>query len=351
MAAATGHLERFLTAIHAVHSVGVALPETSYYPDIKRLLEDVGALLSPKVRPVIHIRDQGSGIPDGGLFVVRPSGPVHSIDPMQATAPERGALEVKPPDRDLTAVAGSRQVRKYLERYGKVLVTTLRSWTLVVIGQDGRGKRVETYTIATSAAAFWALTANPKEWAQAHEGEFVGFLKRAMEHDAPLTNPQDLAWILAAHARTAMDRIEGKEVSALKQVKSALSESLGLTFQDENGDHFFRSTLVQTLFYGIFSAWVLWNRAEPTDDERFEWKLTAWHLRVPMVSILFEKIATPSTLKQLGILDIMDWTEDVLARVDRVQFFSHFEEGKAVQYFYEPFLAHFDKWLREQFGV
>ncbi len=351
MAAATGHLERFLKALYEVHSVGVALPETSYYPDIKRLLEDVGASLSPKVRPVIQIRNQGSGIPDGGLFVVRPSGPVHSSDPMEASAPERGALEVKPPDRDLTAIVGSSQVRRYLERYGKVLVTTLRAWTLIVMGPTGRGKRVETYTIAPSAGAFWALAADPKEWAQAHEEEFVGFLKRAMEHDAPLTNPQDLAWILAAHARTAKDRIAGKDVSALKQLKSALSESLGLTFQDEDGDHFFRSTLVQTLFYGVFSAWVLWHRADPTRTERFAWRLAVWYLRVPMVSVLFEKIATPSTLKKLAISDIMDWTEDVLARVDRVQFFSRFEEDKAVQYFYEPFLAHFDKWLQKQFGV
>lgn len=112
MTAATGHLERLLKAVHEVHSVGAALPETSYYPDIKRLLEDVGALLSPTVRPVIQIRNQGSGIPDGGLFVVRPSGPVHSTDPMVASAPERGALEVKPPDRDLTSIASSGQVRE-----------------------------------------------------------------------------------------------------------------------------------------------------------------------------------------------------------------------------------------------
>lgn len=351
MPAAIGHLERFLKAVHDTHSTGAAQPETSYYPDIKRLLEDVGAQLSPKVRPVIQIRNQGSGIPDGGLFVVRPSGPVHSTDPMQASAPERGALEVKPPDRDLTAVVRSPQVRKYLERYGKVLVTTLRSWTLVAVGETGRAKRIETYTVATDADTFWALASNPKDWAQTHEAEFVSFLQRAMEHDAPLTSPEDLAWILAAHARTAMDRIKGKNVSALDQLKTALSDSLGLTFHDSDGEHFFRSTLVQTLFYGVFSAWVLWHRGDPPNSERFKWKLAAWHLNVPMVSILFEKIATPSTLKKLGISDIMSWTEDVLARVDRSRFFDRFEESKAVQYFYEPFLAHFDEWLRKQFGV
>jgi hypothetical protein len=95
MPSATGHLERFLSAAHAIHSRGAGVPETSYYPDVKRLLEDVGATLSPKVQPVIHIRDQGSGIPDGRLFVVRQSGPVHADDPIEASAPERGALEVK----------------------------------------------------------------------------------------------------------------------------------------------------------------------------------------------------------------------------------------------------------------
>jgi len=351
MGTALGHLERFLNAVHNIHSSGAGQPETSYYPDIKRLLEDVGAQLSPKVRPVIHIRNQGSGIPDGGLFVDRKPGPVHSSDPMEASAPERGALEVKPPDRDLTAIADSRQVRKYLDRYGKVLVTTLRSWTLVVAGEGGRAKRAETYTLAPSPAAFWALAADPKEWAESHEEEFAGFLKRVMEHDAPLASPQELAWLLAAHARTAMERIQGKDVEALKQLKTALSDSLGLTFRTDDGERFFRSTLVQTLFYGIFSAWVLWHRSKPPKDERFSWKLAAWHLRVPMVSILFEKIATPSTLRKLNISDIMNWTEDVLARIDRGRFFACFEDSKAVQYFYEPFLAHFDGWLRKQFGV
>lgn len=68
-------------------------------------------MLKPQVRPVINIRDQGGGIPDGGLFVVRPWGPVTAADPMVASIPERGAVEVKPPDRDITKVAISRQVR------------------------------------------------------------------------------------------------------------------------------------------------------------------------------------------------------------------------------------------------
>lgn len=172
-----------------------------------------------------------------------------------------------------------------------------------------------------------------------------------MEVDAPLSSPRDLAWTLAAHARTALERIENKDVGALDQLRTTLSEGLGLTFQDEDGEHFFRSTLVQTLFYGVFSAWVLWHQSDPAPNERFQWHEAGWHLRVPIVRGLFEKIATASTLRPLGVDEVMDWTEDVLARVDRGRFFDNFKQRLAVQYSYEPFLEHFDQPLREQLGV
>jgi len=129
----SGDLKRFLTAVHRVHVTGAAVPETSYYPAISRLLEDVGGRLTPKVRPVIHISGGEAGIPDGGLFLDKPAGPIStSATPLLTGAPERGALEVKPPDRDLAQTVRTAQVRKYLDRYGKVLLTNLRDWALVV---------------------------------------------------------------------------------------------------------------------------------------------------------------------------------------------------------------------------
>lgn len=348
---AVGPLAKFLNSVGIVHGTGSAVPETSYYPALSSLLEDVGKGLTPKVRPVINPQNRGAGIPDGGLFVSRSGGPVAAQDPMLASLPERGALEVKPPDKDIAVVARSRQVRKYLDRYGTVLVTTMREWTLVVADSSGRAHRTESFQLAGSEEEFWAIAANPEAAVEAHQEGFLSFLRRVMEHDAPLASPSDLAWTLAAHARTALQRLEGRDVSALNQLRDALSASLGLTFEDEDGEQFFRSTLIQTLFYGVFSAWVLWHRSNPPDDERFRWKEAAWHLRVPMVKVLFERIATPSTLRPLGVDEVMDWTDAVLARVDRQRFFDRFEDRLAVQYFYEPFLEHFDKSLREQFGV
>jgi len=39
---------------------------------------------------------------------------------------------------------------------------------------------------------------------------------------------------------------------------------------------------------------------------------------------------------------VLDWTTEVLNRVDRATFFANLEELHAVQYFYEPFLQAFD---------
>jgi predicted helicase len=47
----------------------------------------------------------------------------------------------------------------------------------------------------------------------------------------------------------------------------------------------------------------------------------------------------------------LDSAGAVLNRVKRAQFFSVFEEGNAVQYFYEPFLEAFDPNLRKELGV
>ncbi|OOV34789.1 N-6 DNA methylase, partial [Candidatus Synechococcus spongiarum] len=50
-------------------------------------------------------------------------------------------------------------------------------------------------------------------------------------------------------------------------------------------------------------------------------------------------------------MEVLDWTADALERVDRTAFFSRFNTGEAVPYFYEPFLEAFDPSLRKDLGV
>ncbi len=124
-----------------------------------------------------------------------------------------------------------------------------------------------------------------------------------------------------------------------------------MKFEGEKGDHFFRATLVQTLFYGVFSSWVLWcreHRGRP--GARFNWHEAGWTLHVPMVAGLFSQIATPQKLKPLGVDEVLDWAGDVLNRVEQAAFFQKFEEEHAVQYFYEPFLKAYDPELRRNWA-
>ncbi len=169
---------------------------------------------------------------------------------------------------------------------------------------------------------------------------------------APLNNPRDVAFFLASYARDARARVEhAGELPALAAVRAALEEALSIKFEAEKGKHFFRSTLVQTLFYGVFSAWVLWHKERPLRSDAFDWRAAAWTLHVPMIKALFEQVATPTKLGPLGLVEVLDWTAAALNGVDRPAFFEKFLESHAVQYFYEPFLEAFDPELRKQLGV
>ncbi len=134
-------------------------------------------------------------------------------------------------------------------------------------------------------------------------------------------------------------------------MRSALEEALGVRFEGGKGRRFFHSTLVQTLFYGVFSAWVLWSRQAPARGSVFDWRTAVWHLRAPVLRALFQQLADPGRLMPLGLVEVLDWTAAALNRVDRGAFFASFNEGEAVPYFYEPFLQAFDPALRKQLGV
>ena len=173
-----------------------------------------------------------------------------------------------------------------------------------------------------------------------------------MLHAAPLSDPKDLAWFLASYAREARYRIERATAQAEQQLaalKESLEGALGVSFESEKGEHFFRSTLAQTLFYGLFAAWVLQKRQG--NSARFDWRSAAYSLHVPMISALFEQIAQPSKLRALELEEVLDWTSDALNRVDASAFFTKFQAEHSVQYFYEPFLQAFDPELRKELGV
>lgn len=340
----------YLERLQTIHSTGEAVPETSYYGQLESLLNEVGNTLMPAVTCVLTTKNRGAGIPDGGLFIAQQAVVEAGDDALVARAPERGVVEVKGVAQDVAKIASSAQVERYLLRYGKVLVCTYREFLIIRLDADGKAQRGERFTLAPDEESFWLLS--PKAVEKSRGGEFVDYLKRALLGDAPLSDPADLAWFLAAYARTGLARVEDAgDMETLATLRKALEEALGLRFKGKDGDHFFRSALVQTLFYGVFAAWAYWSERQSVNStDRFTWRQAQWTLSVPMVRVLFQQLATPTSLP-VGLDEVLDWTDDVLARVDRNLFFQRFEAAEAVQYFYEPFLEAYDPELRRELGV
>lgn len=347
----------FLAACDKVRRTGSAVPETSYYPALDTFLSAVGGALSPPVYSVTHVSGVGgpgstnTGIPDMGLFCDVDGGQKLSENLVYGERlPERGVVEVKPPSVNLDKTVASAQVRKYLDRYGKVLVTNLRDWRLLVRGSSGMRVLQARIELAADEASFWGLATKPSRLGTAAAADFEAFLLEALEGESSIARVDDLARFMGAQAKRALALLDGAEVKPLDDLRTSMEEGLGMQFNGEDGEHFFKSTLIQSLFYGMFSAWVLSHRAGNDPDE-FHWNSSHWHLRLPVVIALFGEIAHPTNLKPLGLVPILDGALATLRRVDTERFFEEFDEGYAVQYFYEPFISYFDPELRAEYGI
>ena len=352
-------VEEYFAELRQVRASGGATGERSYYPALSNLLSAVGRDLKPKVFCVQEGADQGAGHPDFALYAAKQ---VQKGLPRKGQVPERGVVEVKGVTDDAWLTAQSHQVSRYWGRYKLVLVTNLHDFILV--GEDGasRPAELETFRLAENADDFWRRLEQPRAFAREVGTGLGEYLARALSHRTTLTEPRDLAWLLASYARDGLARVEATgNATSLGSVRSALEEALGIRFEGERGKHFFHSTLIQTLFYGVFSAWVLWSRSEEGDHgplfkadygpRQFRWREAVWHLRAPVLRALFAQLSDPGRLQPLDLVEVLDWTAAALDRVDRAVFFSQFNEGEAVPYFYEPFLEAFDPALRKQLGV
>ena len=342
-------VQAYLDDLRRIRASGGATGERSYYPPLSNLLNTVGSTLKPKVTCVTELADHGAGHPDLGLYTARQT---RKGKPRDGQLPERGVVEVKPAGDDAWLTADSGQVSKYWGAYRLVLITNTRDF--VLLGEDAHGNpaKLETFSLAQTPEDFEARLDTPRAFSNDVGPALGEYLCRALSHTAALVEPRDLARLLASYARDGLARVENAgDASQLEAVRSALEEALGVRFEGGRGAAFFRSTLVQTLFYGVFSAWVLWARQNPPPAGPFDWRTAVWHLRAPVLRALFQQLSDPGRLHSLELVELLDWTAAALDRVDRDAFFDRFDEGEAVQYFYEPFLQEFDPDLRKQLGV
>ena len=159
-------LETYLRELRDIRSSGAAVKETSYYPALSNLFNEVGKRLKPRVRCIINLANRGVGIPDGGLFTAEQFQKPSEPELLPGQLPARGVIEVKSTKDDAWITADGEQVSRYWGKYRQVLVTNYRDFVLV--GQDAEGKfaKLESFHLADSEKAFWAAAAHPSSLAK-----------------------------------------------------------------------------------------------------------------------------------------------------------------------------------------
>jgi hypothetical protein len=239
-------VREYLSRMADIRGTGGATKETSYYSALENLLNHLGKELKPQVICNGQLRNQGADNPDFGLYT---RSQIQGGEPRKGQLPERGVIEVKGLGDNTLLTAQSAQVTKYYGHYRLVLVTNYREFRL--IGDNGSGAPVELdrYSLAADERAFWSMAAKPGPSAERHAVHFSEFLKRVLMTAAQLVRAEDIAWFIASFARDALQTLYDKESVALEPLRTSLETALGIRFEGAEGDHFFKSTLVQTLFY------------------------------------------------------------------------------------------------------
>ena len=272
----TTAVEDYFSDLRRIRASGGATAERSYYPALTNLLNAVGGALRPQVFCMAELADQSAGHPDLGLYAKKQ---LQKGKPRPGQVPERGVVEVKPARDDAWLTASNDQVSRHWGRYRLVLVTNTRDFVLVGEDTQGNPVKLETFRLAESEQEFETRLERPRAFARDMGAGLGDYLCRALSHTASIVEPRDLAWLLASYARDGLARVEAVgDAPSLRAVRSALEEALGV-----RGAAFFRSTLVQTLFYGVFSAWMLWARQSPPPPGAFDWRTSVWHLRAPVL--------------------------------------------------------------------
>ena len=345
----TSIVEEYLGDLRRLRASGGATGELSTYPALSNLLNAIGATLRPKVFCVVELADQGAGHPDIGLYA---ASQVQRGTPRQGQTPECGVVEVKQSGDDAWLTAEGEQVSRYWNRYRLCWSRTRATsccWaaTRMATRPDWRRSAWPT-RMRRSGPCCRDPERPPERWELHLASTCAGRCPIGPRCRSPATWRGCWLHTLGTGWHVSRPPETRRRSSRFARHSRMLWESGS---RGERGDAFFRSTLVQTLFYGIFSGWVLWSRQTSAPSGPFNWHDAALHLRVPVLESLFGQVSIGGRLRSLDLIEVLEWTAAALNRVERKTFFERFDDGQAVQYFYEPFLEAFDPALRKQLGV
>lgn len=91
----TDPVEAYLQDLYHIRSSGAATKETSCYPVLERLLNEIGKQLKPSVNCIMNIASRVAELPDGGLFTCDQFHKGTQPGTLPPQLPSRGVIEVK----------------------------------------------------------------------------------------------------------------------------------------------------------------------------------------------------------------------------------------------------------------
>lgn len=338
--------------------------EETYYPAIKEvfaaILKEEKLPFEPRVNTKQERAGGGQDLPDVALY----DGPGQSLVVCG---------EVKLPAAEIEQIASSTdqkdQVGRYLAQSRVVLLCNVRAFGLLTVDPKwmGAGPVPPAHRRLEQVAELWPSVSALKQGKPVSETgmrQLTEILEAAVTRYATIVEPESLARILARQARQAKADLPKQFSQAVRGLLDDFGKALGVSFEGEDGEEFFRSSLIQTAFYGLFAAWALWHHSG--EKKAFKWEDLADYLKIPFLGGLFHEFRHPNRIQELKLAAHLDLATEALLRVARGPFFERFRlpqisaekanpvhgaETAAILYFYEPFLEAFDPELRKQLGV
>lgn len=319
-------IREYAAGYTAIRASGQGTSERSYYTEVNNLLRGVGEELQPAHTTLPEPAAIEGGFPDVALYEE------HS---QVLTLP----VEVKPATVSRDQLLSLEQGRRYARQFGggHVLVTNLREYVWAELDGDQLIER-DAVTVLSERGRTESIVVDGEV-----TRKLVEMLQAACSHRAIVRDPDLLARLLAYHASQMLEAVHeaGDPTELLAPLAEAMREGLGMQLEDE----FFASTIVQTLIYGLFSAWL-----DRSDPQSFSWQDAGYLLRMDVAAELFGEISKPAFVRACDLRLELEATARVLSFVDRPAFGAQFDDY-AIEYFYEPFLARFDPDLRDKLGV
>lgn len=336
--------------------------EPSYYPAIRSLLiavlRELGLPTDVRINTTHRRRGGGHDVPDvalfdgAGDFVIvsgEVKGPTPSLEDMAVSVDQNN------------------QVGRYLAQTRVVILSNVRGFGLLTVepGYNVAGPVPPANRVLEQVVELWPSSGSFRRGAAINTDaaeEIAELVEAAVTKYAPIAEPETLARVLARQARRAKNGLPERFSRAVGALAEDFGNALGITFNGAEGEEFFRSSMIQTVYYGLFAGWLLWTRER--DQGPFNWRDLPEYIRIPFLGELFHEIQHPRRIAELGLGPRLDLAAETLGRVDRDLFFARLRlpnlggngdpeqaAATAIVYFYEPFLETFDPDLRKELGV